>query len=114
MGAIESSSQISHLKELSERAIQEVGIIREERKRLAKEDPEGHPYEEIFVTEDRRNNPSRISVLDVKKPYAVMDDISYRISKGVDLSARTKHLEREAQAGSSIMNIGMVPDETKA
>ena len=36
-----------------------------------------------------------------------MDDLSYRITKGEDLSARKKKLQQDAQAGAAMLNIGL-------
>jgi hypothetical protein len=98
--------QIPMLKDQVARATKEVTRIRNERIEKSKE-PNAKPFREIFVAQDRKNNPSRINVLDVHKPYSVMDDLSYRISKGIDLSARTRKLQEDAGAGSAMMNLGM-------
>jgi hypothetical protein len=104
--AIESAMQIPMLKDQVARASKEVARIRSERIEKAKE-PNAKPFREIFVAQDRQNNPSRVNVLDVYKPYSVMDDLSYRISSRIDLSARTKKLQEDAGAGSAMMNLGM-------
>jgi hypothetical protein len=107
--AIETAMQVKSLGPFIDKAKKEVARLVGERKKIAQ--TEGKPFEQIYVAEDRKNNPSRIKVLDVHKPYAVMDELSYKIAEKVDLSAKVTRLIEESGDNMQMMNIGMAPDE---
>ena len=100
--ARESSLQIPSLKPLRDKCEEEVNRIAKERQAEATEE---NPFKPIYVAQDDKNNPSRVNVLQVYKPYSVMDDLSYRISSRQNLKKKTKELVEEAQAqDGAIMN----------
>merc|ERR1711991_363545 len=106
--SIETAMQVKSLGPFIDKAKKEVARLVGERKKIAEN--ENRPFEQIYVAEDRKNNPSRIKVLDVHKPYAVMDELSYKIAEKVDLSAKVNRLIEESGDNMQMMNIGMIPD----
>lgn len=98
---IMTAGTLRPLKRLIDRAKNEANRLAAERK--AKCEAEGKHYKPMYVQESKTENSAKtIRVLDVKDPFSVLDDISYRISKATDLSQR-KALLMEAGVDAAVL-----------
>ena len=97
--ALLSAGNIRPLRKLIHRAKNEIVKLQERRRAQCKE--EGKEFVVMYVEEDTSQNTSKmITVRDVVNPYAVMDDISYRIAKSTqsDIKAQIiKNLESSSE-----------------
>lgn len=107
--ALLSSRGIRPLAGLVKRATALANTIAAERKKIAAEKGE------IFIpcygghdTGDHANTANLIHVLNVRKPYSVLDDLSYKICKQNKLDGG-----KQAQMAAQLEDVGRIVDETE-
>mmetsp|Transcript_8577 Transcript_8577/g.15851 ORF Transcript_8577/g.15851 Transcript_8577/m.15851 type:complete len:389 (+) Transcript_8577:224-1390(+) len=100
--ALMTSEGINALKPLWDEANAVLRRLEDERRQKCEK--AGKPFKPIYVTDIHKRNSSRlIRVNDVMRPYAVMDDLSYRICKYADMkSARNINKKLDAQARNAV------------
>ena len=77
---IHRASSIPQLSDLIKQATLLVEILVQKRMAACRES--GEEFHAIYAHREKVNSNAEIHVRDVYKPYAVLDDISYKISKG--------------------------------
>ena len=99
LNALHTAGNIKALQTICMKGRQVLEELRDERRAKCK--AEGVPYKEIFALEKKGTNTSKnIVVRDVVNPYAVMDDISYRIAKHHMIDQRERLMEDSAPMSS--------------
>ena len=90
--ALLSAGNIRPLRKLVIRAKNEILKLQEERRKQCQE--AGQPFVVMYVEEENKSNTSKkIRVKDVVRPYAVLDDLSYKISKAMKSTTRERILQ---------------------
>lgn len=75
----------------------------------------GIPFVPVYVNADNKDNSQIIRVLDVSRPYSVLDDLSYKICKGnkqnpvKDRLLNFLHLTNDIEAPEGISAEELVP-----
>jgi hypothetical protein len=107
--ALLSSRGIVALKGLVDRATHLANQISTKRKEIA--DKEQKLFVQCYGGHDKgdqANTADLVHVLNVRKPYAVLDDLSYKICKQNKLDPA-----KRAQMDAQLAEAGFVPDETE-
>ena len=96
LNALYTAGNIKPLEAICTEGRKVLEELRDERKKK-----EGDKYEKKYATQKKFTNTSKnIVVRDVVNPYAVMDDISYRIAKHQMINQRDTLMNRAAPMAS--------------
>ena len=99
INALYTSGNIKPLEAICMEGRKVLEELRDERRAKCK--AEGKPYVKKYALEKKGTNTSKnIVVRDVVNPYAVMDDISYRIAKHQQINQRDRLMNRAAPMAS--------------